>query len=485
MILKLRTPLFCLLIVLTIIIHYKKHKHLKSESSKIFQYFTYTALIFIFSIGAMEYTVYNRELFPNIINTTLDNIVYISMILLCYLYTLFIMNYAEISRRKHSKENKCFLKIISFLSIMTLLFFPTVYIDTPYGSCTLGIKAYITYGIIIIHFLLNSYYLVVCKKTMLPIHYKSFSHTMFVFIVTYILQSIFPYVTITHMAFTLEVVILYLNFENVEKYIDEFTNLFNEKAFYKILEEKIFYKQKEKIMLFAFDTMESEEKLESVLCDFYDYLSKNKCDGYKLSENVVAIFVKEKRDFLIRYEKNKNDVTTKTFEINETNKKDIDLFINNNYDTKLYLDKMTKVFNRDKYEIDKKNINDRKENLWYVIIDVNNLKETNDTFGHLKGDELIQNVANILREGFPFSSQIYRIGGDEFVVITSVDNIENNIKTIKHKCFIAKSSIPISFAVGYNKYNPQFDVYEEIVQKADSLMYEDKRKYKENLKIGK
>lgn len=51
-----------------------------------------------------------------------------------------------------------------------------------------------------------------------------------------------------------------------------------------------------------------------------------------------------------------------------------------------------------------------------MVFDVNNLKHVNDTQGHAAGDHLIRNGYQLLTEEFP-RSEIYRIGGDEFVII--------------------------------------------------------------------
>ena len=480
--LRIRTPIICLLVVLTIIIHFKQHKHLKSEGTKIFKYFLYIALIFISSIGTMEITAFYRDIVPFWFNNILDNIIYISMILLCYMYTFFIMNFIEIKKKGIQEKNKLVLKLTSIIGCVSLCFFPTKFIVNEPWVYTFGIKALIAYVVLTIYIIFNLYYLIASRKVINNKNYKCFIETMFIFLFTYISQAIFPYITITYMAFTLETIILYLNFENIEKYICEDTNLFNENAFYKILDEKIFQKSKEKIFLYAFNTIEIKRDSNNILKDFKKLLNSNKYEGYKLSENVVAIFSKEKPQFLNKYEEELNYVTTKTTFLGEICEEEIKEFIKNNYDTQLYLDKMTKVFNRNKYELDIKDITTKNNDLWYVIVDINNLKETNDTLGHLAGDKLIQSTANVIKESFPNESSIYRIGGDEFVILTSLDNIEKNIIELYKKCDEAKEEISISFAMGYKKYRPKVDVYEEIVRKADKSMYENKKEIKEKLK---
>ena len=58
-----------------------------------------------------------------------------------------------------------------------------------------------------------------------------------------------------------------------------------------------------------------------------------------------------------------------------------------------------------------------------VVADVNFLKSTNDTYGHAVGNQLIQYTANVLTETFK-NSYVYRVGGDEFVVILDGDDYD-------------------------------------------------------------
>jgi diguanylate cyclase (GGDEF)-like protein len=54
---------------------------------------------------------------------------------------------------------------------------------------------------------------------------------------------------------------------------------------------------------------------------------------------------------------------------------------------------------------------------WLGVIDIDHFKRVNDTWGHLIGDEVLLLVARILRSTFRFQDQLYRFGGEEFVVM--------------------------------------------------------------------
>lgn len=59
---------------------------------------------------------------------------------------------------------------------------------------------------------------------------------------------------------------------------------------------------------------------------------------------------------------------------------------------------------------------------WLGVIDVDHFKRVNDTYGHLIGDEVLLLVARILRSTFRFQDQLYRFGGEEFVVMLRCHN---------------------------------------------------------------
>lgn len=119
-----------------------------------------------------------------------------------------------------------------------------------------------------------------------------------------------------------------------------------------------------------------------------------------------------------------------------------------------------------------------------VFADLNGLKTVNDGDGHNAGDALLKNAAKALMDCFP-DCEIYRAGGDEFVVIstnTPKETIEAQIEALRKKADAPK---PVSFAIGFYYDNKQGDI-RVAMREADTRMYEDKKrfyaKYPENRK---
>ena len=66
--------------------------------------------------------------------------------------------------------------------------------------------------------------------------------------------------------------------------------------------------------------------------------------------------------------------------------------------------------------------NENVDAYWLAIIDIDNFKRINDTFGHLYGDEILIVLAQIIRENFRFEDLQFRFGGEEFVILLKAQN---------------------------------------------------------------
>ena len=110
------------------------------------------------------------------------------------------------------------------------------------------------------------------------------------------------------------------------------------------------------------------------------------------------------------------------------------------------------------------------------FIDVNGLKTINDTQGHLAGDNLLKDVASTLKELKNDNVEIYRVGGDEFLIITPKTSPAEFLKLeeeLKSKCELPNRA---HFAVG-SCHSDENDDVRKAMQKADARMYEVKEEY--------
>lgn len=118
-----------------------------------------------------------------------------------------------------------------------------------------------------------------------------------------------------------------------------------------------------------------------------------------------------------------------------------------------------------------------------LIVDMDNFKTINDTFGHLKGDEVLKTGVGHLKRMFREEDIVGRIGGDEFVVfmsnVTSREDIVNKAKNIGKAFFHTYSEdgidVTVSASIGIAIYPMDGDDYNELLEKADKALYEVKK----------
>ena len=124
-----------------------------------------------------------------------------------------------------------------------------------------------------------------------------------------------------------------------------------------------------------------------------------------------------------------------------------------------------------------------------AMVDLNCLKMINDTYGHDAGDEAIKSLCEILCGVF-VHSPVFRIGGDEFVVILENNDYEkiNELVDVFNERIEERSNditLPpaqrISAAIGYSLFDPEMDInVVDVFDRADTAMYARKKNMKEN-----
>lgn len=118
-----------------------------------------------------------------------------------------------------------------------------------------------------------------------------------------------------------------------------------------------------------------------------------------------------------------------------------------------------------------------------VMVDLNGLKKLNDTYGHEKGDIAIRNVCDRVCAVFT-RSQVYRFGGDEFVVVVEgedYDSVESLTAELEDDLAPSEGEPweAVTAAVGCACYDaPTDDVVEDVFRRADRIMYEQKKEMK-------
>lgn len=145
------------------------------------------------------------------------------------------------------------------------------------------------------------------------------------------------------------------------------------------------------------------------------------------------------------------------------------------------IDMLTGVLNRNEMnnKIDslRNSKDDSLKEIGIVFADLNGLKRVNDRLGHTAGDLLLKNAAIALQNAF-IGDQIFRAGGDEFMILLTFTTEEAIIGKCNKAKLISRHYDHLSFALGYSFEHDSSDITGAL-KRADERMYQDKEKYYE------
>lgn len=149
------------------------------------------------------------------------------------------------------------------------------------------------------------------------------------------------------------------------------------------------------------------------------------------------------------------------------------------------IDVLTGCSNRRAYETEIQAIQAGKlpRDLAYIVVDLDGLKEVNDSHGHEAGDRLISGAAQCAEQSFGAKGRVFRVGGDEFVVLVHADQQELadafTAYDAKVESWAKENELPLSTSYGYAcaaelSGNPSVV---DLAQMADERMYQAKARY--------
>ena len=154
-------------------------------------------------------------------------------------------------------------------------------------------------------------------------------------------------------------------------------------------------------------------------------------------------------------------------------------------ESQVNIDALTSVKNKHAYlemesRLDRQIANNRQTPFAVVFFDVNDLKKVNDTAGHQAGDQYLIDASRIICDIFKHSP-VFRVGGDEFVVIVQGQDyaqIEEHIEAVRRYNDEAVRTGGIGIACGMSRYEDNDNCVAEVFERADHKMYEDKNRLK-------
>ncbi len=121
------------------------------------------------------------------------------------------------------------------------------------------------------------------------------------------------------------------------------------------------------------------------------------------------------------------------------------------------------------------------DKLALVVCDINGLKIVNDTLGHAAGDKLIKDACALICEHFTHGA-VYRIGGDEFVIILQEKGFDTMQEVINDINRVIEENIKkkeVIIAIGHSELTGQDQLVHDIFERADQMMYQRKQELKQ------
>ncbi len=164
--------------------------------------------------------------------------------------------------------------------------------------------------------------------------------------------------------------------------------------------------------------------------------------------------------------------------------------LKNKTERKLYqasiTDGLTNLYNRKKiFEIFESNL---KENNAIILLDIDDFKVINDTFGHPVGDEVIKTVSGVLKDSVRSGDKVGRYGGEEFMIFLEdasneeLERISERIRVNIQDYKWDKEKIKTTVSIGVTKCFSEDS--EEILHRVDELLYKAKRNGKNQIAIN-
>ncbi|MBN2253736.1 MAG: GGDEF domain-containing protein, partial [Kosmotogaceae bacterium] len=122
--------------------------------------------------------------------------------------------------------------------------------------------------------------------------------------------------------------------------------------------------------------------------------------------------------------------------------------------------------------------------LTMIMLDLDNFKSINDSYGHLKGDELLAAIGKLIRSSIRKNDFAFRYGGEEFLILLPSADMQRTTEVYSRlkQSLREHLEIAVSFSAGARQWKGESS--DEFISIVDKLLYEAKAKGKDRLEIS-
>lgn len=110
-----------------------------------------------------------------------------------------------------------------------------------------------------------------------------------------------------------------------------------------------------------------------------------------------------------------------------------------------------------------------------LMIDLDDFKKYNDTYGHLAGDKILQAFAEFFVGAIRAVDMAFRYGGEEFMIICPETPKQEGVEVAKRLLNLTKQKMPLSISIGLSCFPDDASNKEELIKKADEALYQAKQ----------
>ena len=495
-----KTSFICLLLFIYIGYFHFSRKQLPLKSAKLFNWYFISASVVILFDYITLCTVNLMDTIPPFVNLVAHIFYLLSINTLIY----FTFLYEKSLFGEHMKLGKglrLFFQIPYIISSFLVLILPIDYVSGRYTNYSTGPKVYAVYLCVIFYNTIISYYGLKFIKYLEKEKRTALLSSIPLLIIVSVVSLLFPESLIVILYVVLSAVGFLMSSENIDKYMDERTGMFNQYALSTVIREfielkkhrvasvillsegehatpEVDWRSKNHVLeqLQAFCVKEFGRQVYRISDNGFILLENTDTSAYRVSQKLVAY---TKTLYGGYYHLEYSLLSISDFSSgNQFMSKIVDVCIDSVNKAANY-DFLTGTRNRNSFEKFLTRLRENNEDVYYFIADVNNLKETNDVLGHAAGDDLIQSTAKILCDTVNNEGWVFRQGGDEFAVLWKGQNPQVFLNVLANNTakMNLNRSFPVSFAIGYGKI-----LDSNGLEDADKMMYENKAKMKAKTK---
>ncbi|HFG1698498.1 TPA: GGDEF domain-containing protein, partial [Vibrio cholerae] len=123
-----------------------------------------------------------------------------------------------------------------------------------------------------------------------------------------------------------------------------------------------------------------------------------------------------------------------------------------------------------------------KDNTCIAILDIDKFKDINDSYGHVYGDSILKQTADLLSKQFRDIDILARMGGEEFIILLKATNLPLAFKIIercreiieKHSFNLSDETVNLTISAGLAQFSKEYKTLDEWIHAADCKLYESK-----------